>query len=201
MPDDGDDESAPLSNRLDTWLSRPGEKSLGDLVETFGPQSFALLFVLLMAFPALPLPTGGLSHVLEIATVLLAFELMVGRTKVWLPNWLERRPLRALSKDKFRTVLIKRIRWFERFARPRFAHVLSLRVTGAVIGAVVVALAVTAFLAPPFSGLDTLPALGVVVISLGMLFGDIIVVGAGVVIGAIGSALVIVLGAAIARAI
>jgi hypothetical protein len=200
MPDN-EDEPAPLSTRLDTWLAKPGEKSLGDLVDTFGPQSFALLFVILMAFPALPLPTGGLSHILEIATVLIALELMVGRTKVWLPHWLERRPLRALSKEKFRTVLIKRIRWFERFARPRFARVLGLRVTGALIGAVVVALAVTAFLAPPFSGLDTLPSLGVVVLSLGMLFGDAIIVGAGVIIGAIGSALVVVLGAAIARAI
>ena len=31
----------------------------------------AVSFVVLLAFPALPLPTGGLSHVLEVAAMLL----------------------------------------------------------------------------------------------------------------------------------
>jgi len=193
-------EPSPLSDRLDEWLGRPGTKSLGAVVDTFGPQSFALLFLILMAFPALPLPTGGVSHVLEVATVLLALELVIGRREVWLPRWLKRRQLTALGNDKFRRVLVKRIRWFERFTRPRFAHALDLRISRAVIGATVVALAVVAFLAPPFSGLDTLPALGVVVISLGMLFGDAVLVVAGMFLGSIGTVLVFILGAAITRA-
>jgi hypothetical protein len=204
IEDDGemaDPDEEPLSDRLDAWLGRAGANSLGALVDEFGPQSFALLFLILMAFPALPLPTGGVSHVLEIATMLLALELLVGRREVWLPGWLKRRQLGALRHEKFRTGLIKRIRWVERFTRPRFTHLLDFRVTRAVIGAVVVGLALTAFLAPPFSGLDTLPSLGVVVISLGMLFRDVVIVGVGIVLGAIGSALVVVLGAAIARAL
>ena len=188
-----------LSDRLDAWLARPGEKSLGAIVDAFGPQSFALLFLILMAFPALPLPTGGISHVLEVATMLLAAELVAGRREVWLPRWLKRRQLDALARDRVRNALVRRIRWFERFARPRFARVLDTPVTRAVIGALVIGLALTAFLAPPFTGLDTLPALGVVVISLGMLFRDSVIVGVGVLIGALGTVVVIVLGAAIAR--
>ena len=48
-------------------------------------------------------------------------------------------------------------------------------------GLVVLGLALTAFLAPPFSGLDTLPSLGVVVLALGYLLADIVLasVGAG----------------------
>jgi hypothetical protein len=55
---------------------------------------------------------------------------------------------------------------------------------------------VAAFVAPPFSGLDTLPSLGVVFLSLGVLLEDIIVVVLGIVFGVAGIALEIVLGSA-----
>ncbi len=53
---------------------------------------------------------------------------------------------------------------------------------------------VAAFVAPPFTGLDTLPSLGVVVLSLGVLLKDILVVAAALVIAAAGIILEIVLG-------
>jgi hypothetical protein len=53
-----------------------------------------------------------------------------------------------------------------------------------------------AFLAPPFSGLDTLPALGVVVLSLALLLEDAVLVFAAVLMGAAGVALEVVLGEA-----
>jgi hypothetical protein len=58
-----------------------------------------------------------------------------------------------------------------------------------------------AFLAPPFSGLDTLPALGVVVLSLGVLLEDALVVIAAVLIGAVGIAIEIALGRALINGI
>ncbi|MDQ6607923.1 MAG: hypothetical protein M3Z06_15435, partial [Actinomycetota bacterium] len=54
-----------------------------------------------------------------------------------------------------------------------------------------------AFLAPPFSGLDTLPSLGVVVLSLGVLLEDVLVVVVGVLLGIAGVVLEIVLGSAV----
>jgi hypothetical protein len=53
-----------------------------------------------------------------------------------------------------------------------------------------------AFFAPPFSGLDTLPALGVVIISLGFLLEDALIAVAGVAIGIVGVILELALGAA-----
>ena len=53
-----------------------------------------------------------------------------------------------------------------------------------------------AFFAPPFTGLDTLPSLGVVLLALGVLLEDFLVVVAGLVVGVVGVALEIVLGAA-----
>jgi hypothetical protein len=51
-----------------------------------------------------------------------------------------------------------------------------------------------AFVAPPFSGLDTLPSLGVVIVCLGIIFRDAIIVSVGLLVGASGIALVILLG-------
>src|SRR5215210_1204948 len=117
----GGRREAKLSAQLEGWLGSGQRKTIGGLVETFGPQSFAIAFVVLMAFPALPLPTGGISHVLEIVTMLLAIELALGRTDIWLPKRWEGKELKGVSGRRFRAGVVKRVRWFERFSRPRAA--------------------------------------------------------------------------------
>jgi hypothetical protein len=194
-----EEEEQKVSAQLDEWLHSDRKKTLGDLVETFGPRSFAILFVVLMALPALPLPTGAVSHVLEIVTMLLALEMIVGRTEVWIPHRFEHRELKGLSGPKFSGALLKRIRWFEKFSRPRMAGLLEHRLTGVALGVAVFGLALTAFLAPPFSGLDTLPSLGVVVLGLGVLLGDIVVAGVGLGLGVVGVVVVVGLGKAITK--
>ena len=189
----------PLSDRVEAWLTGSQRKTMGDLVDRFGPQSFAILFVVLMAVPALPLPTGGVTHVLEIVTMLLALELIVGRSEVWIPKRWNDKELPALGRPAFAKALLKRIRWFEKFSKPRWSHLLHLRVATMLYGLLVVALTLVAFLAPPFSGLDTLPSLGVVVLSLGVLFGDALIAAVGIVIGTAGVTLVVGLGHAISK--
>ncbi len=48
-----------VSEQLERWLNSDGEKTLGSLIGLFQEKSFAILFVLLLGVPALPLPTGG----------------------------------------------------------------------------------------------------------------------------------------------
>ena len=187
-----------LSDELEEWLTGDEPRTLGSLVDRFGPGSFALLFVLLLAFPALPLPTGGISHVFEVLAMLLSLELIAGRREVWIPKRWRDRSLDGLTRPRVRAQLLKRIRWVERWSRPRLSDQLEWRGVRALFGALTFALSLTAFLAPPFSGLDTLPSMGVVVISLGVLFGDVVVAGFGVLLGAVGVAIVIGLGRAIA---
>jgi hypothetical protein len=186
-----------LSDQLEAWLGSDRPKTVGDLVETFGSGSFAVLFVILMAFPALPLPTGGISHVLEVIAMLLALELVAGRREVWIPRRWQDKEMKGISGPRFSGALLRRIRWVERRSRPRLAHLTELRISRCLFGATVFGLSLTAFLAPPFSGLDTLPSLGVVVLSLGVLLRDVVIATAGAVIGALGVVLVIGLGRAI----
>ena len=77
---------AKLSDQLEQWLTGEGEKTLGSLVHTFGEKSFAILLVLLLGVPALPLPTGGVTHLFELVAALIAMELIAGRHEVWVPR-------------------------------------------------------------------------------------------------------------------
>jgi hypothetical protein len=192
-----DAESALLSDELETWLSGP-DTTLGGLVDLFGERSFALLFVVLMALPALPLPTGGATHVFEVVVALVALQLIAGREAVWIPErW---RGLRIAGKNgdaKFVQALMKVIRRLERISHPRFVFLFERRPTNIVFGLLVIAGCAGAFFAPPFSGLDTLPAVGVVVLSLGVLLKDVVLVVAGITIATVGVLVEILLGKAL----
>jgi len=191
---------AKISDRLERWMCGDGPKTLGGLIDVFGERSFAIVFALLMALPALPLPTGGATHVLEVITMLLAFELIAGRREIWLPQRFKRLDLGGEKRQKLIMALLRRIRWLERYSRPRGTWLFGSRASGVVFGAAVLALTVTAFVAPPFSGLDTLPALGVVLLALGVLLTDVAVAAAGLVVGAAGMALVVGLSSLVLKA-
>ncbi|HLB21401.1 MAG TPA: exopolysaccharide biosynthesis protein, partial [Solirubrobacteraceae bacterium] len=92
---------AKVSDQLERWLKGDDQKTLGGLIDAFGEGSFALIFVMLMAVPALPLPTGGVTHVFEVIVMLLALELIVGRRTVWLPERWRRLELSGAKQEKF----------------------------------------------------------------------------------------------------
>jgi hypothetical protein len=185
-----------VSDQLERWLGGDGAKTLGSLIELFEEKSFALLFVLLLGVPALPLPTGGATHVFEIIAVLLALQLIVGSRRIWLPERWRRIELAGKSQQRFLSGLMKLIRRLERLSRPRLRFLFDHRLSNIVFGLLVIGGSVAAFVAPPFTGLDTLPSLGVVLLSLGVLLEDILVAIVGVLVGLAGVALEIVLGSA-----
>ena len=187
----------PLGERLQAWLETEEEKTIRGLLDRFGPQAFAMAFVLFAAPSALPIPTGGLTDVLNVIALLLAVQLVIGRDEPWLPKRFADRELKSLRSDKTRRRLLGVINWLEKLARPRFARTLQSTPGRVVFGLVIIVLSLAAIVAPPFSGLDTLPALGTVVISLGMLFGDALIVGVGMLIGAGGIGLMVALAGAI----
>jgi hypothetical protein len=189
-------EPERVSEQLDRWLATPGDKTLGTLIDLFEKKSFAILFVLLLGPSALPLPTGGATHVFEISAMLLALELIAGRDQIWLPQRWRKLELAGKRRQRFLTTLMKMIRRLERLSRPRLRFLFDHRLSNLIFGLLVLGGTAGAILAPPFSGLDTLPSLGVVLLSLGVLLEDFVVVVLALVVGAAGILLVIVLGRA-----
>jgi hypothetical protein len=190
-----------ISDALQGWLEGDSDKTLGSLVEVFGEKSFAVLFVLLLGVPALPLPTGGATHVFEIIAALLALQLIIGRDQIWLPQKWCKLELAGPKQQRFITGLMKLIRRLERFSRPRLRFLFQTRVSNSVYGLLALGGTAGAFFAPPFTGLDTLPALGVVLLSLGVLLEDVIVVAIGLVVGVAGVLLEIIVGSAVVHGV
>ncbi len=202
-PDDAPADAADMerrpekvSDQLEGWLSGEGPKTLDSLIALFGGKSFALLFVLLLGVPALPLPTGGATHVFEAIAMLLAVQLIIGRHSIWLPDRWRRIELAGTRKERFLAGLMRLIRRLERFSKPRLRFLFAHRLSDSVFGLLVLGGSLAAFLAPPFTGLDTLPSLGVVVLAIAVLLEDALIALAALVLGAAGVALEIVLGSA-----
>jgi hypothetical protein len=186
-----------VSDELELWLHGESDKTLGGLIDVFEKRAFAIVFVVLMGVPALPAPTGGATHVFEVIALLLALELIAGRDQIWLPR---RWRARKINTDgRFITALLKAIRRLERMSRPRLRFLFGHRLSNAAFGLAVAGGCIAAFLAPPFTGLDTLPALGVVLLSLGVLLEDFLLVALGLVVGVAGVVLEIAIGGAALR--
>ncbi len=185
-----------VGDELEGWLGGDGEKTLGSLIELFGQKSFALPFVVLLGVPALPLPTGGATHVFEVIAMLLALQLIAGARRLWLPRRWQGLELAGARRERFIAGLMRMIRRLERLSRPRLRSLFNHRLSNVLFGVLALGGSLGAFLAPPFTGLDTLPSLGVVLLALGFMLEDSLLVAVAVLVGVAGVALEIVLGSA-----
>jgi hypothetical protein len=189
-------ESA-FSTRVERWLRGDGPKTLGAQGDVFGDKGFAVSILLLMSIPALPLPTGGVTHVLELVALLGSLQMAWGRKRVWLPQRLRDRELGPLVVDRAVPFIVKRIEWFERRSRQRLPWLFHNAWTMRALGALISVFTVAAAVAPPFSGLDTLPSIGVVAISLAIILEDAMILGIGIAVGTAGIALIVAIGTAV----
>src|SRR3954466_11984710 len=138
-----------ISDQLEGWLTSDGDKTLGSLIELFEEKSFAILFVLLLGVSALPIPTGGATHVFIVIAVIVAAQLVVGRDHFWIPKRWRGASVGGGRQERFIKALLRLLRFLERFSRPRLAFVFDHALTNAVFGLVVIVLTAGAFFAPP----------------------------------------------------
>jgi hypothetical protein len=159
-----------------------------------GRGGFAILFLFLLGPSALPLPTGGVTQVLEVISIVLALQLMANRDQVWLPRRWRTLDLGSDKEARLLTGLLNLVRRLE--ARERHRQEGGQRACddqrpeGDVAGPMVEGHSQTR----SRDSLDTLPALGVVLISLAVLFEDFAVAVAGTVVLLAGVVLEIVVG-------
>jgi hypothetical protein len=135
--------------------------------------------------------------VFDVIAVLVAAQLVVGRNKISLPKRWCQLSLAGSKQRRLINGLLRLVRLLERFSRPRLRVLFDHRASNIVFGLSVVVFTAGAFFAVPFSGLDTLPALGVVLVSVGVLLEDFAIVSLGWFIGVAGIALEVTLGRAV----
>ena len=188
------EEIEAFSVTLDKWVKSKDTKTVASLSSVFGEKTFAITFLLLIAFPALPVPTAGVTHVFEVIVMLLCLQLIIAKKALWLPQKWKNKHLGKIMEEKVVPKLIKYISKLEKISKPRMSKFLASTIGTSVFGILVLAFTLTAFLAPPLSGLDTLPSIAVLLIALGIILEDILFVAIGTIIGAAGMAVTIFIG-------
>lgn len=179
-----------VSAGLEEWLDCDEPTNLGTLNHAFGKKLLAAGCLTLMAPSALPIPTGGATHVFDVFAIVFAVQMLLARKTVWLPARLSKREMGPKAQKGFR-IMIRFVKQCERISRPRLARTVSSRFVGVFAGGVMATFIVAAFFSPPFTGLDTLPSLGVVLLSLGILLEDALFALAGFVAGVVGLGLTV----------
>ena len=94
------------------------------------------------------MPTGGVTQVLEVISIVLALQLMANRDQVWLPRRWRTLDLGSDKEARLLTGLLNGVRRLERVSRPRLRMAFDHRISNIVFGTLVIAGSLGAFLAP-----------------------------------------------------
>ena len=171
---------------LVAWLEAPGAPervSLGATLSAMGGMGFGRLLLLLTlpnvtvvpSIPPLPLLCG-------IPALLICLQMVMGQSRARLPGWAERLSVgraAALRMARFAAVL-------GRVARPGRWNWMAGSIARPALGLLVMALTVVICL--PLLGLNLLPAVGLLVLCVGLAEDDGAVAAAGVTLSLLGTA-------------
>lgn len=149
--------------------------TLEEIVSLLGKRSFGIVLVLFGLPNLLPIP--GLPILCGIVIGVVAFQMLLGKESLVLPNWLGRRRVNRRDLSRVLEKAEPSLRWFERAMRPRL-----LFLTGAtgqrVLGFVVLTLALALMSPIPFFG-GIPPGIAVTLFGLAMTERDGVFVIAG----------------------
>jgi hypothetical protein len=193
-----DDRTPPRMSAVFEELSRDASDpvTIWRVRDALGDRSLAALLAFFAAINLLPLPPGT-TIVLGPPLVIVACQMVLGHSRVWLPRSILDRSIPA---DKFRAMTGKampKLLWLERLIRPRYWPFRDERTADRVIGAVALVFAIAVTLPIPFG--NWLPAFSIFLLSLALSERDGLCLIAGLVVGVI-AFLVIALVAGAAHA-
>lgn len=155
----------------------PFPSRIGRLRDRLADRGLAAFLFLAGAFHLLPLPLG-LTLVSGIPVLLLAWQMMLKRRVVWLPERLLERPLTERHLEMLRRRIVPPLFWLEKFVRPRYWPVAHGQ-DEFVIGLLCVVLAVLLIVPLPLA--QWAPAASITLLALAFLQRDGILLLVGLV--------------------
>nr|WP_255561448.1 exopolysaccharide biosynthesis protein [Pseudohoeflea sp. DP4N28-3] len=175
-----------MSELLDRLADTPGDQvSIRQIAGALEDRSFGA-FLLVFAIPNLiPLPPGA-TLILGLPMVFIAWQIVAGYPKVWLPRFLADT---SIEKKRFRAMVDKVIPWLgrsERWVRPR-RWPINGTVRERLFGLFALVLAIVCVLPIPFG--NWLPAFAVGVLGVAHTERDGICLAAGFAVGIVSIAL------------
>jgi hypothetical protein len=161
--------------------------TLKEILSLAGERTFGFLFVLLALPSALPVPAPGYSVPFGIAMLLLAVQLLIGRTRPWVPEGWKEKQFDLIAVQKLVKAGVPWLRRLEAISRPRLTYVCASLPGRVVIGVAISLMSISMMI--PIPGTNTLPAMGIFVTGFGLLDDDGITSMGGLVLCVLGGAL------------
>lgn len=174
---------AKLSVELNRYFfeeDRAPQVTLADMLTLAGERVFGFLFVILSLPSALPIPAPGYSIPFGILMFLLAGQLILGAKFPWLPAKMMKGSMKLSTVQSFLKKGLPWLRKIETISQPRLTYI-STGFTGRLIIGIAIALMSISMMIP-IPGTNTLPAIGIFVISFGLQEDDGLIILGGLVI-------------------
>ncbi len=164
---------ARLSTELHRYFFEEVETpqvTLKEILSLAGERTFGFLFVLLALPSALPVPAPGYSVPFGIVMLLLAGQLIMGRTRPWVPEKWKEKQFDLIAVQKVVKAGVPWLRRLEAISRPRLVYICSSLPGRVVIGIAISLMSISMMI--PIPGTNTLPAMGIFVTGFGLLDDD-----------------------------
>jgi len=150
------------------------------LAERMGDRGFGVILFIWSLPNMIPLP--GISSLFGMLIAVTGGQMMLGHRRPWLPKALLGRSVRRADFARMIDRAQPYLERFERFCKPRL-RVVPQGLAERLVGLLLVVLGIVLLL--PLVGANLLPAIGVAILSLGLIEADGVMVLAGVVASAI----------------
>lgn len=150
--------------------------TVGALLDTLGTQAFGAAIFVFAAPNLVPNPPGT-SPVLGIPLLFLSSQLLLGKERLWLPQWVRRKSLSREFVSSFVNRIVPLLARVEHLLKPRHAVLVGTRFARRMIGLATLPLAAILLLPLPF--LHMLPGAAVALLAAGLAERDGLAVALG----------------------
>jgi len=137
------------------------------------------LLMLVFALITLPLPPG-LTVLAAIPLLFFSVQMILGVDSPWLPSWIGRRRIKRRTLALMVEKASPHLRKVERLLRPRFSYA-SSRTGEKIVGVFCLLFSMSIAIPLPFT--NFIPAIGIALMSLGLLSKDGVVITIGMIVG------------------
>lgn len=174
--------------------SAKGKTTIAEIIEDFHENGILLAMIFFALPVAVPLPyPPGFTTIMGTPLIILAIQLLIGSKKVKLPQAINRYEIKNSTLKMISDKLVPWLITVEKYVKPRTAFAKSVYAEQ-IVGLFCLIAAISVAIPLPFT--NSIPALGVAVMCLGLLNRDGITIIGGFLIGLIG--VIIALGIIVA---
>jgi hypothetical protein len=180
--------SDSFAQYLERILKHPDKAKITvrELLGGLESRAFGLPLAVLSTGEIVPVPVPGFTWVISVPMAAIGAQMVVDRERLWLPSSLLNRRVSARLVKRIARAMLPTVRRLDRISGPR-ASIVTGSAGRRLAGLCVLLLSL--LIALPIPGTNTVLALTVFVIALGLIRGDGLLIAAGMVLTVVAAAL------------